>query len=456
MAPAATGHPLSGLLYYGRMADSYLTELRLDAFKSVKSSNVPLEPVTLIVGRNGSGKSNILDGVAVLSALATGADLRDALDGGREGPVVRGGSEGCAPLGQDSFKLGCTAVIDGIFVNLDLEIQVRPNLQISSEKLWTQRLSGNKRGHPLDYLASDPSIPDSGDIAVRWENRKRGTNPAVQMRANQLLTSQVATRVPATSAAGRDVHRVAEGMLRAISSSFLLDPVPHQMREYVPEKDNHLRRTADNLSAVINRLLSEDFTKSDLLEMTNSLSEAQVSNLSSVSSDLGDVMITIDEKIGGRVRPVPARLMSDGTLRFLSMAAAMLDAPEASLGGGSDHDAKRMLVIEELENGLHPSQAALLLGRFREAANDRGVRTLATTHSPAILDALEGEHHESVLVTSRDEEGWSQVNRLVDFPDYIEILGKDSLGSSITKDRLRPGQPDIAEKQRTLEWILGA
>lgn len=432
------------------MVKAGLFELRLDEFKSVRQARIPIGPVTLIVGRNGSGKSNILDALAVLSALATGADLRDALDGGREGPIVRGGSDGCAPLGLDRFSIGCSARVGDADIHLDVEIQVRPMLQIVSERLWAVRTSGPRRGEPLEYLKSDPPMPHSGDITARWENGKRGINPPVQMRASQLLTAQVATRVPATSQAGRKVHEVAEGMLSAISSAFLLDPVPHQMREYVQEKDDHLRRTADNLSAVLRRLLAQPGTRTELLEMTRSLSEAQISDLSSVSSELGDVMLTIDERIGGQVRSVPARLMSDGTLRFLSMAAAMLDAPpsdeESSLG--------RVLVIEELENGLHPSQAALLLKRLKVSAAKRRVRTIATTHSPAILDALEGSDHESVVVTSRDDEGWSRATRLVDFPDYLEILGKDSLGASAVRDRLRPGLVDKDAKQAGLRSLL--
>jgi predicted ATPase len=99
----------------------------------------------------------------------------------------------------------------------------------------------------------------------------------------------------------------------------------------------------------------------------------------------------------------------------------------------------RILVAEELENGLHPSQAALLLERLKSVAGERKVRTVATTHSPAILDALNGPDHESVMVSTRDDEGWSRVDRLTDCPDYFEVVGRTSLGDSAVHDRLRPG-----------------
>lgn len=432
------------------MAEANLVELRLPSFKSVRDGVVPVGPVTLIVGRNGSGKSNVLDALAVLSALAAGGDLRDALDGGRNGPIVRGGSEGCAPLGSDRFSIGCSAMVDGSHLHLDIVVQVSPALQIVQERLWTMRESGSRKGEPRDYLRSDPPIPHSGDIVARWDNGKRGTNPPVTMRATQLLTSQVITRVPATSAAGRHVHAMAEGMLNAIAGVFLLDPVPQQMREYVPEKDNHLRRSADNLSAVLRRLSSAVEARKSLLEMTAHLSEAQISDLSTVSSELGDVMVTLEELIGGTKRSVPARLMSDGTLRFLAIAAAMLDAPHSD----EQSEAARVLVVEEVENGLHPSQAARLLQRLKSSASERRVRTIATTHSPAILDALDGTDHESVVVASRDEDGWSRITRLVDFPDYLELMGKDSLGDNAIRDRLRPGTIDPEKRRANLRSIF--
>lgn len=424
-----------------------LSEIRLQSFKSVKGASIVLGPLTLIVGRNGSGKSNILDAVSALSAMATGSSLRDALDGGREGPLIRGGSQGCAPVGESQFAIGCSVRGGEETLQLDVVVQTEPTVQILSETLWSERPNGQKRL----WLASDPPNTHSADITARWENRKRGVNPPVTMRADQLLTSQVAVRVPATSQAGRDVHERASRVLSALSEVFLLDPVPQQMREYVPEKDFTLRRNADNLSAVLQRIAQSDDGRRALLDMTRSLSEAQVADLSSVTSELGDVMVTLTEHIGDARRAIPARLMSDGTLRFLAIAAAMLDPTQRTA------EAERLLVIEEIENGLHPSQASLLIERLKSTAVARGMKTLATTHSPAILDSLDGSDHEAVVVITRDEEGWSRVTRLVDFPDYFEVVARSTLGDRAVRDALRPGTADQAKgAAQSLAEIFGA
>lgn len=424
-----------------------LTELRLTSFKSVRDSRLALGPLILVVGRNGSGKSNVLDALNVLAAISTGATLRDALDGGREESLVRGGSEGCAPVGESSFSIGCSAATALGTLHLDLEIQVTPTVQIVREDLWSE----SSRGQVKHWIASAPPDPDSADITVRWENGKRGVNPPVGMRADQLLTSQVAVRVPVTSQAGRVVHERAELMLAALGGIFVLDPVPQQMREYVPARDSVLRTRADNLSAVLGRIMGEAAQRSELLEMTRHLSESQVADLATVSSQLGDVMVAITERIGGADRPIPARLMSDGTLRFLAVAAAMLDtAPRES-------ESQRLLVVEELENGLHPSQVALLVERLKGTVGRRPFATLATTHSPAVLDVLRGEDHEYVAVVTRDAEGWSRITRLVDFPNYFQVVGRATLGQQAVKDALRPGperEPGAAE--RSLAAIFGA
>lgn len=432
---------------------AWLCELRLPAFKSVRGATVPLHGgLTLLVGRNSSGKSNVLDGLTVLSALASGATIRDALDGGRDGPLVRGGSEGCAPLGEDFFEVGCSAVVDGSLYYLDVRVSVRPNVQVIGERLWTRRLSGPRYHEPRELLRTDEPQPDSGDIVARWDNRTQGPNPAVTFRASQLLTAQIATRVPATSKAGRHVRRVAEGMLAALSAVFVLDPVPHQMREYVAEKDVRLRRNAENLSAVLASLLKDEATRSVLLGMTQTLSEAQVSEMDTVSSDLGDVMVTIRELIGSTVHPVPARLMSDGTLRFLAIAAALLDRSQSTDDAADSDSGGRLLVVEEIENGLHPSQATVLLNRLKESSDV--VHTLATTHSPAILDALEGRDHKSVVVCSRGSDGWSQATSLTDFPDYFEVAGRGPLGTAAVRDRLRPSEGPV-KSPRSLVDVLG-
>jgi AAA domain, putative AbiEii toxin, Type IV TA system len=192
------------------MEPSVLDEVRLTSFKSFHDARLPLGSIALLVGRNGSGKSNALDGLWVLSRLALGEDIRDALDGGRDGPAVRGGVEGCAPFGQKSFSLGCTVRTGPYIAGLDVTVQTEPVVKITHERLWEVAQRGRMSPlRPRDLLLTEPAKKDSNDIVARWDNRRSRPWPALTFRASRLLTTQVASRVP-TNSAGLAVHRAAK------------------------------------------------------------------------------------------------------------------------------------------------------------------------------------------------------------------------------------------------------
>lgn len=409
---------------------------------------LPLDELTLVVGRNGSGKSNALDGLWALTRLAQGDDVRDALDGGRDGPAVRGGAAGCAPFGQSAFALGCTVRSGGDQVHLDVTVQVEPVVQVVAERLWSSE---------GDLLVTDPPRADSGDIEARWGTGSGGARP-LSFRATRLLATQVLASVPATTS-GQRVHLAAAQVLAALRSVFVLDPVPHLMRRYVPRRDVLLRRGADNLSAAVASLLEDPARAERLSAALSRLNEQEVVDVTTSRSELDDVMLTLVERFAGTDRPVPARVMSDGSLRFLAILVALMQAPTVDTVpeplASEDALGQTTLVIEELENGLHASQAQLLIGLVREEVHRRRVRALATAHSPALLDALTGDEHRSVVVCQRDREGRSTLRRLVDLPNYVDIVAAGTLGRAAERDRLREAPGPTRPPSEVLAEILG-
>jgi len=421
----------------GPIQPSYITELRLTRFKSFRDAVLPLEPFTLLVGRNGSGKSNALDALTALSALAGGEEIRDALDGGRDGAAVRGGVLGCAPFGEHEFTLGCTVRTGADEVTLDVRVQTGPTVQVVWEKL---------RINDRVVLRTDDPHPDLGDIVARWRNQLVGPNPKVSFRASRLLTTQVAARIDGTEA-GRTIHRAAGQVLAALQGVFVLDPVPHQMRQYVPRRDSLLRRNAENLSAAVATLIDSPAGKNLIRVALGRLNEQDIGDVDVAASTLDDVMITLREGTNGH--EVPARLMSDGSLRFLAVPTALMQTPEQGeaepASSAEDVVGQRTVVIEELENGLHASQARHLVDLVRDQVRLRRVRALATAHSPALLDALHGDEHRSVVVCQRDAAGHSTLTPLVDLPGYLQVVAGGGLGRAAVEDRLRtPEAPSSA------------
>lgn len=414
-----------------------LSEIRLPAFKSVRSSTLPLHDLTLLVGRNGSGKSNVLDGLRVLAWLAAGGEIRDRLAAGPGGTALRGGVEGCAPLGSDRFELGCTVAVPTGAYLLDVTVQVRPIVRVLQEHL---RFEPASSGNPRTLLELDADDEDDEVVHAGWGTDDDGGTTA--FRSAELATTQVSTRIPSTSPAGRAVHGAAATVLAALGTVFLLDPDPSAMRQYAAGRDDRLRPVADNLSAVLGRLLADPIRCARMFDGVRTLSESRVRSIGVETSTLGDVMVVLHELIGGREATVPARLMSDGTLRMLAILTALLD------GRGPDTDGPTpTLVLEEFENGLHPSQAAALMETIVAASSAPDLRTIATTHSPAMLDALPGARHPGVTVCVRDEDGWTRLHQLTALSSYFDVVARGTLGDAAAADRLRPGAPPRSAAQ---------
>ncbi|MER6363004.1 AAA family ATPase [Kitasatospora sp. NPDC001527] len=420
-----------------------LVEVRLTSFKSFTGQCLPLQDLTVLIGRNGSGKSNALDGLMVLSRLALGEPVRDALDGLRSGgeEPIRGGAEGCAPLGADSFALGCRVQSGQAVFDLDVEIAVRPEVRVLRETLTAVEgalYGGRRLAAGRSLLASDTPDPSRTDLKVRYFNGLRGVDPGVPFAADRLLTGQVPVRLPATTEATKLVHRAAQDVLAVLREVFLLDPVPHLMRQYVNARDTELRRSADNLSAVVEHLRGTDRSAfARLTELVAGMPEFPVRGITSVDTRLGDVQLVLRESgYHGKDHAVPARLLSDGMLRFLAFGTALLSAPVAD-GDEAALPAQRHLVIEEIENGLYPTQAARVLRLMKEESERRSIDVLFTTHSPALLNSLDAQDHSGVVVCSRDpESGESTLARLTDLPGYIDLLAAGDLGDAISRNRL--------------------
>lgn len=456
--------------YTSVMSVARLTELRLDAFKSFHGAVLPLGGATILTGRNSTGKSNALDGLEVLARLATGEDVGDALDGRRrEGGSIRGGSSGCPPHGENSFGLGCTVDLDGSTYTYSVSVAVTPDLRVIEERLEgpvTALKSGNS-SHGVIFQTRPPDALAPG-INVEIHNGKRGVNDSTTLRDTRLVLAQVPLAVTGKNRAETSVLRAAEAVTGALRGVFHLDPVPHLMREFVPAQDADLRRTGQNISAALSSLKRTDPNAfRQVVDLMRGIADDRVKGVTFVSSELGDVMLALNESRGNppHLQRTPARLMSDGLLRFAAVATALLSAEhgldldeQSTIGLGSEPGVQVrggvLVVLEELENGLHPSQARRVLDLVRESAGERHTGVLVTTHSPALLDAAEGSLNKDVVVCHRDPQtGFSSLTRLTDLPGYAAALAQHSLGDAITAGQLTDAvdaPADTSEFERLL------
>ena len=215
------------------------------------------------------------------------------------------------------------------------------------------------------------------------------------------------------------------------------------MRDYSFAGDNELREDGSNLSSVLAKLCKQEQMKQSLLDFIRSLPEQDITDISFISTERSDVMVRLHESFGNKEQKIDAPLLSDGTLRVLSVGAVLLSAPEKSL-----------VVIEEVDNGIHPSRADFLVKQIQNIVSRRGLRVLISSHNPALLDAALGD----VLCCYRNpEDGSSRIVRLADMKRFPELVAQGSLGQLMTSNRLEKFLKDTTSeekrKQAALSWL---
>ncbi len=425
-----------------------LMSIDLENFKSYERARLPLAALTFLIGANASGKSNVLEAIRLLNWLAKGSRLDDITRSIQSGDaIVRGQANDLFRDTQKSFMLGSNfgEAKEG-WSDFEVSIGlVADQLAVTGEKVDKP---GN--GVPL-YQVDGVSSSHTDEISVAYNNFKRGKNkPHIPCSNRQAIFYQIETpgRFEANhTESQRIIPIVTRAIRETLRNIVFLDPRPALMRDYAYVKDDQIKEDGSNLSAVLYGLSQLEAEKSKLLEFIKSLPEQDITDIQFIKTDRNDVMVRLVETFGQKSRNVDAPLLSDGTLRVLAIGAALLTAPNGSL-----------VIIEEIDNGVHPSRADTLVRQLQKIASERELRVLLTSHNPALLDALPDSALADVVACYRDpEEGDSRLIRLGDLDRYPELVAQGPLGQLMTRrilDRfLKDSTTEEEREANALDWL---
>lgn len=426
-----------------------LQSITLENFKSYRSATLPLAELTVLIGANASGKSNLIEAIQLLAWIAKGRRLSDLLMGLKDRELsVRGTPLNLIHGEAVDFGYDCVITDDsGPDLRLQMKLAVdKLGMHIVDERLWR---AGGDTAVPL-YQLELPATEYSNEIQVSYNNFARGwKKPRVTCLDQQAVFTQLTTpaRFGSThTRSQKEIPVAAERLRRTLEAILFLDPVPGLMRDY-SFVERVLRGDGANVSAVLHELCASSEGKERVLEFVRALPEQDILDINFLKTPRGEVMVKLIESFGGKERETDAALLSDGTLRVLAVAAALLSVPEGA-----------MVVIEEIDNGVHPSRAKRLLERIQAVAKQRALRVLLTTHNPALLDAIPVSSIPDVVACYRDpEQGDSRLMRLQDLERYPDLVAQGPIGRLVTQgilDRFLKTPPDTEQAlQRTQEFF---
>ena len=372
----------------------------------------PLERLNVLIGPHASGKSNFVEAMSVLRAVPR--DLPKPIrQGGTVGDWLwkRGpGSEG-VETATDTGDAPRSACLELVFSggtvaqgkgNPAVRYRLVFGVEGDSFVVLDERLENAEAapGHPKPffYFGYENGRPM---LSVRHRDKPRELRREFIDPAQSILSQR---RDPEEYP---ELGRLAEILARIrIYRSWHFGPDAAVRAACAADvRTDHLSEQLDNLPA---RLLA--------LKRSPVVKRRMVALVRELAPGFDDFEVTLD---GGLLTlrltesdlSIPARRLSDGTLRYLCLLAILVDP-----------DPPPLIVIEEPELGLHPDIHPQLAALMIEASER--TQLIVTTHSDILGDALT-ETPEAVVVCEN-----------VDGSTQLERLTSETLGPWLEKYRL--------------------
>jgi predicted ATPase len=437
-------------------------------FKNFADAKINLlKPVTLLIGRNGSGKSNVIEGVELLAQLAHGRPLYEISDVGRgSGSTfeIRGGLSGCVKVDHSypdflqstsAFSFEFSAFINKRGFKYQITVSSNSRLGITSESLkWDDGT--------LIFETAPEKDAGLGIISVRYNNFARGgTKPITKLSSDRSVLSRYEEFAPpqkskdAKSALdAKKALTLVKAVEEHLNASFVFDPNPKLMRSYENIGQTALHKDGSNLASVLYSLSEQAQTEGGTKSVGGEALERIERNIAQLPEDAFEKLEFEKTKFGevglafkySEDSSISARLMSDGTLRALAILTALETVPHGS-----------RIVVEEFDNGIHPSRVKTLIDAIWECSTRRKLNVLATTHNPATLDHLNDSQIASVVLCYYDhEKKTSALTPIRDLPMAESMLERGRLGDLLTKQilerHLQPGF-EAERKAAGLTWL---
>lgn len=399
-----------------------ITRIELDGFKTFQNFKLDLAPFQLVVGANGAGKSNLFDALRLLAQLAD-HDLRSAFqnlrgDAGELFTLLPNGQN----IGLHKMRLaaemfvsqhvedswGVEAQITFRRLRYELEITRRAAPLVGLERLiithesltaiqpdqdtwFTTHISENKSNLgpvPNKSSRSQPFIETydkDGTLTISLhQDGHSGHKATVAAKAERSILSGVTNAEYPHAFAAREEMRSWKFL--QLNPQVLRQPSSMLATPFISPDGRHLPTALARMQAEDPYILND--LSRDMANLVPGLLKIEVQK--DQSRDQYLIQATTQDG-----RTFSSRVLSDGTLRLLALAALKNDPQHSGV-----------LCLEEPENGVHPFRLKNLLDLLNELATDfsdldQAIDTaeteplrqlLVNTHSPALVSHFIQSH----------------------------------------------------------------
>jgi len=439
-----------------------ISKIRIKGFKSLLDTELYFGPFTCIAGANAVGKSNLFDAIIFLSNLADHtilhaaksirsenqkhSDIKDLFYKSHADYLEKMSFEVdmlVPQAGKDDLGQKAEAKITSLRYVLELRLnkssvdtepieivredllpvtlgEARKNIFFENSKDWISSVLKGRRS------TKNPFISTQGNIIKLHSDskeKKRGgrTTEFIADKMPRTLLSTVTAESPTAFLARLEMRN---WMMLQLEPSALRQP-----NLIYEVKNAEITASGHHLPATLYRLRAELNERDIYQEITNKLKEL-VNDVDEIIIDKDDKrdLLTLQLKFkGGLV--LPAQSLSDGTLRFLSLAVIEKDNKSTGL-----------ICLEEPENGINPKKVQAMVELLKGMAVDTTCpvdednplrQIIINTHSPIVVSAVPDE---SLYLAKNKEIFAKQFNRKVKITSFSALKETWKTKNSLVKE----------------------
>ena len=356
-----------------------IKSLHLKNILSFKDAKLDLQPLNVLIGANGSGKSNLIDVIGLLKAVPS--DIAGFLrsNGPTDDWIWKGtGWE------ETPFQIAEVAVrLDnpGSQFGYELKIIVQ-NDRVHSIDERLDLMAGDR-----EYSYAHPFFRADNAQAQLWPTRpdctlaEFGDEPiTVDVARGKSVLSEI--RSYADYPAITEIARMLSA-IRVYRSWEVGRDSPARRPQRTDGDPNFLEEDFSNLALVVNDLLSRRLEPS-----LDSYLQRFYESYESLHPRIFGNTIELIVNETGMSSALPASRLSDGTIRFIALLAILCHPNPPPL-----------ICIEEPEIAMHPDSQDLVVQLLKRASER--TQLIVTTHSPWLIDRLSATP-DHVVVCERD------------------------------------------------------
>lgn len=336
-----------------------ITRVQIKNFRSLADVDVELNQLNVLVGKNGSGKSNFLDALRF---------VRDALQLGLDNAIT-------ARYGIDSLWRWA--------VTRKFDLQITITIKTGGFHGEYGFILGRSKG--TFHVKSEFSMCQRNNKTDSFEVKNGQLLVDIQSRNSAIIPSQRdsveknALALPYLSV----ISPLFSQLRHELSGSFY-SIFPNTLREpQIPSTNSTLNDNADNLASIIQKIKSQNTWFEDLRTALSMVTDGiRDINVKAVGKHLTTELLHQDVKVSSRSVKEPWFSLaqeSDGTLRMLGLLVALYQK--------DNHNG--LIALEEPELALHPGALTVLSEVIREASKRRQI--IITTQSPDLISRFEAE-----------------------------------------------------------------